>query len=97
MTRAITTEMERIATTAIFELSVCRITLQQMESLISVIKPDLKTNSHADRLLMMAAAFIESVSSNAEAAEEALEARFESAAPQNTDEDNRGANSRADQ
>lgn len=91
MTRPITSEMERIATSAIFELSVCRSALQQIESVISVIRPGLQKASDAYRVLEMAQIFIESISSNAEACEEALEVRFEKAAPQNADTQIRGA------
>jgi hypothetical protein len=80
-----------VAQDAIFELCVCRIALQQVYSLIGLVKPKLTTGSDALRALEMAEAYVEGVSSNAEAAEENLEARLGELAPQNANLPVRGA------
>jgi hypothetical protein len=80
-----------IAKDAIFELTVCRIALQQIYSLIGVLKPGLEPTSNTRRLLEMAEAHIESISSNAESNEEELEARLSKCAPQNEQRPFRGA------
>lgn len=80
-----------IAKDAIFELTVCRTALQQVYSLIGVLKPGLDTTSNTRRLLEMAETHIESISSNAESNEEELEARLAKCAPQNASSASRGA------
>lgn len=83
---------QSIAEDAIFELSVCRTLLQQMLALMHVVKQELPHLSNARQVLEMAGAHVESVSSNADVNEEALEKRLrELPAPQNDDLVNRGA------
>ncbi|KPW39528.1 Uncharacterized protein ALO87_03833 [Pseudomonas syringae pv. apii] len=83
---------QSIAEDAIFELSVCRTLLQQMLALMHVVKQELPHLSSARQVLEMAGAHVESVSSNADVNEEALEKRLrELPAPQKDEPANRGA------
>ncbi|KPB72918.1 hypothetical protein ACKUFS_16470 [Pseudomonas cannabina] len=83
---------QSIAEDAIFELSVCRTLLQQMLSLMHVVKQELPHLSNARKVLEMAEAHVESVSSNADVNEETLEKRLrELPAPQKATSANRGA------
>ncbi|GFM89299.1 hypothetical protein PSCICO_46980 [Pseudomonas cichorii] len=87
-----------IAEDALSELSVTRSVLQQMCALFESAKPHCAEHSLCRRLLDLGYFTCESMGSNAESAEERLEARLtELAAPQNADLANRGAEKEGDQ
>lgn len=92
------TKEQLIAQDAIFELSVVRATLEQMHALFEAVKPHLGEHSGARRLVELGIFTPESIASNADSAEEALEARLrETSAPQNAEQPNRGAAGEGDQ